>query len=60
MEVINLATDPNSSDVVFLLQGILNKQRELKRLTPLEEPYADGSQVQIGFNPTASLAGVTA
>lgn len=56
MELRNLFGDPGSQATVALLQGILNEQRTLKRLTPLSQPWADGSQVQFGFDPVGGLS----
>jgi arylsulfatase A-like enzyme len=56
LELTNLYTDPDSQGTINVLNGILNEQRTLKRLTPQDQPYADGSQVQFGFDPTSSIA----
>jgi choline-sulfatase len=56
MELTNLYADPASQASVSTLSKMLNEQRTLKRLTPEAQPYADGSHIQIGFDPTRDIS----
>ena len=53
-ELRNLYTDAGSAQTVATLGKLLDEQRKLKRLTPTDQPWADGSAVQFPpeNNPT--------
>jgi choline-sulfatase len=48
-EMNNLATNSAYTATVALLKNLLDEQRALKRLTPTEQPWADGSQIQFPY-----------
>ncbi|MDI1288747.1 MAG: hypothetical protein PSX37_02190, partial [bacterium] len=45
-ELVNLYSVPAAAQTVATLGKLLDEQRKLKRLTPTDEPWADGSAVQ--------------
>ena len=51
MELNNLYGNPAAGPQFEILLKELNVQRALKRRQPTDEPWADGSAVQFGFNP---------
>ncbi len=53
-ELSNLYPDPAFAGVVSKMASLLSDQRQLKRLTPTQQPWADGSFVQFPpeNNPT--------
>jgi len=52
MELTNLYGDPAFGPQLAELVKELNVQNALKRRSPVFQPWADGSAVQIGFDPT--------
>ena len=58
LELSNLASNPNSAATVSLLQGILNEQRTLKRLTPVTQPWADNALLDQSVTPGVPLSGI--
>lgn len=55
MELNNLYGNPVHGPQFEILLKELNIQSNVKRLVPTEQPWADGSAVQFGFNPTVPI-----
>jgi hypothetical protein len=53
-ELDNLYGDPRVAGAQQAMAALLAAERKAKRLTPLEQPYADGSMQQFPFTPTAT------
>jgi hypothetical protein len=47
----NLYTDSAASGTLKIMQVILQEQRAAKRLSPVDQPWADGSMRQFPFTP---------
>lgn len=50
-EMTNLYTDSAASGTLKIMQVILQEQRTAKRLSPVDQPWADGSMRQFPFTP---------
>jgi choline-sulfatase len=50
-ELTNLYGDPAHADTQQVLVTLLSQQRSAKRLTPTQQPWADGSTQQFPFTP---------
>jgi len=55
MELTNLYGNPAAGPQFEILLKELNIQSNLKRRQPTNEPWADGSAIQFGFNPTVPI-----
>lgn len=51
-ELTNLYGNPDYAATQTLLSKLLGEQRDVKRLTPVQEPWADGSAQQFPFTPS--------
>jgi choline-sulfatase len=51
-ELTNLYGNPDYSATQQLLAKLLGEQRDVKRLTPVQQPWADGSMQQFPFTPS--------
>jgi choline-sulfatase len=51
LEMTNLYDDPTFSSVQQIMVALMTKERTVKRLTPDQEPWADGSAQQFPFTP---------
>ena len=49
----NLNGNPDYADVQQEMQGLLNAQRVLKRLSPTMQPWADGTAKQFPVTPSS-------
>ena len=52
-EMTNLNGNPDYADVQQEMQGLLNAQRVLKRLSPTMQPWADGTAKQFPVTPSS-------
>ncbi len=50
-EMTNLYTNSSTAGTLQIMQAILQQQRTAKRLTPVAQPWADGSMRQFPFAP---------
>ena len=50
-EMTNLYTNSSAAGTLQIMQAILQQQRTAKRLTPVAQPWADGSMRQFPFAP---------
>ncbi|MBI1352429.1 MAG: sulfatase-like hydrolase/transferase [Actinomycetales bacterium] len=55
MELSNLYGNPDYGPQLEILLAELNAQNAAKRRTPTNEPWADGSAIQFGFNPAVPI-----
>ncbi|MDQ5975947.1 MAG: Sulfatase-like hydrolase/transferase, partial [Actinomycetota bacterium] len=51
-ELANLYGNAAYADTQAVMAKLLQAQRDAKRLTPLQEPWADGSTQQFPFTPS--------
>lgn len=55
MELTNLYGNPDYAGPLGVLLAELNAQNADKRRTPTEQPWADGSAIQFGFDPAVPI-----